>query len=235
MKKKINSKIILVILLIIGTSLILGTITYLKTPKDKDNKDNLGYKDIKKIIICKSKNCNFDSELYFQYLNTYEGKDKLNKEIKKVNDRTDKYYDLVLNSEFDRKECSNAKKIYNYSLGMRTYTKKHEDSDIISICINRQVIDLCTMKVKEVIEPDIINYDVKKNKLLTQEEFMNKYNVTDEDVKEVIKIEIESFPEKKYNIEDLKDYKLFYNQEDGGIMVSYYIPSLNGYLNTKVR
>ena len=227
MIKKKYLIIILIVLFLVVLLLILH-------PNRKSG-DKGTLKDIKgamEIDMCKSSTCGYDSPVYFNTIYVDDDDQLLKSEIKKLNDKKKYYYNLMNDSNMNSKSCSKYRNLYKHSKYVDTVTDKMNAVEFISICVNTIVTDVCTGKV-DVIEPEILNYDKINHKKLSQEEFIQMFNITDEEINSAIDRELE-----KNNLQidnsKLENISLFYGSNNR-ILVTFYMPTINKYMYSLVR
>ena len=232
MKKKILLIIIAVVFVI---CIVFGLVVFNKN--NNESKNDLFYEfseeETKVIDICKKSGCGFPSQdkFFFMKVNEeYSG--LLNNSIKEINKETEKYYNEVNNS----KECPNETDKFYHSKYVDIQFENYENNNYISITPIYTITDLCEMKVTR---PEVKTYiyDKTDQKLLTQEEFIQKIEVSDGEIQQAIKENNDLIKEEE-NIEiadqTFDDYVIFYSY-DGSINVSYSIEGSDMYYTAFVK
>lgn len=237
MIKKIQKKYIIVGLLILLIMLIFALLFSLH--KDREN-DFFDYPDDSTKIIenCRSKdNCdtkNIDSYYKLVLKKSYDG---LNEKVDKINADTDKYYKMVKESNTDSPNCSNVKDIYNHSKRVISNYTNYENKKYLSISVGRIIYDLCDNE-EEVVQEDAYIYDKRAKRVLSQDEFRKKENITDEEIHDAIKREVKVIEmdfDKKIELKNKDNDIVFLYNVDGSICISFYVEEVDAYYIAMVR
>jgi len=136
--------------------------------------------------------------------------------------------------------CSNVKDMYYHSYKADIKPFSYTSDDYITVAIQTTEYYLCTEEIiSKPVEAYI--YDVKENKILTQKEFLQKKNITEEKIASSIEENLKGLNETQktnYTMNDVYDSSkktvLFYDF-DGTLLVSYYNKITNYYENAIVQ
>lgn len=230
MKKK-KTTLIVIILIVLACIFIAASFIMIN-----DKPEPLKYNvKIASIDVCKSDLCHYSSPQYIHYIEINTEDKKLQEAITKINNNTEKYAKESNDSNVDGNECSNVKDIYHHSKIIESQTYKLSNEKYFSVCVNRVIHNVCTEK-EDVKEPDIINYSLSSKKFLTDEELLKEFEMTEENVNKGIQKELNTInkeAETNYKLSDIKDKKLYLDEEQK-LIVTFYIPSLKMYLSAYV-
>jgi hypothetical protein len=152
-----------------------------------------------------------------------------------MNENTKKFAESVKETEsLSDSKCDSVRDLYYYRYNYYTMFYEYTGSDYISILANRVREDLCsTDYYQNKAEPEVIIFDRKQNKIITQEEFKKALNISEEEIQKVIENEYNTLGSVIYNnnmkyTEEITDYKLFYD-EGKKLRVIFYCKDVNGY------
>lgn len=235
MKKRTILKTILIILTLI-TTLFLSFLGYQKfkptnTTTSPIEKEILFNQEILTIDYCKHENdinCGY-SDNSLKYTTLTKSYSKLNEAIKKINMTIKEKYNETINSSLDSEECKKVQDIYNYRNLYGMSETLYESNDIIGISYDISGIDVCT---EQPLFPsfDSYIYSIKQNSLLTNQEILNLYQVSTNNIEEAIQKDINYWNQNlstNYTIQDIdENYKLFISQK-GDLNLIYLNKSRN--------
>ena len=234
-----NKKIIIVLIIAIAVLALVGIMLFLRSSSTKEEKVDTFFdypKDqIKKIKVCKnSSDCMFPDDV-FNYLTVKDQYTGLNESIKMINKETEDYYNQVKNSDLSSDECSAVRNKYTKGLYVENVFINYSNDKYISINTKRTITNLCTMKITRP-QVKVYLYDIKADKMITQDEFIERENITDEEIKtaidkmnEILKKDGEVIGDVDYS-----DIVLFYGYQ-GDIGVSYRFVDDDMYFDATVR
>lgn len=229
---KENKRIILIAILIIMLVLLLAlSFFFITSPKERDYHK---FAETEKITYCKSgENCHTAYDITHSALTIDYDNEELQGEVKKINDNTNKYIKEVKKSDLSSVECASVRSMYNYRYKYYEMFYKYSGNDYISTMAYRVMEDLCVEGADKRIEPDVVIFDVKAKKILSQNEFIRKTGVTDSQIQKNIKSTIDYLSKEIYKKEiaydgNVDDYKLFYD-EGKVLKVVFYCKTLNNY------
>ena len=226
MKKKITS----IVLFCMGLLMIGGGIFYIvyntnqKNPLPK-NSDKLT--DGKSIEVCINPDgcLNMGTDTYANITYNIDNED-IQDTLEKVNKETEELYQKAINSDMSDPECQAYTSWYEHRYRSNMLYYSYTGDDFVSFFIQRMNQDLC-VEGSEEYEYEFYYYDINKNKFLTEQEVMEKVNISDEDVKDAIRESVKGLSEitgVDYDINNIiSDYHLYYDS-DGNLIASYYAP-----------
>ena len=222
--------------------IILGIVTVLflcgcgkkETTTDLKPLDGFSYDEYHEVEICKdSYYCKIPFTVYYNTIR-YDTKNKeVLKIVDEINQQITKDYQKTMKSKLDSKvECDGVKGVYQYQYAVDLIYHVYTDQDYVMLGLTRTEYDACKNKVTS-HPSDVKIFDKKTNKILSQKEFKNQIQVTDE----MIHTALDDFvKEMKENGEmdvanptiDYANVVLFY---DGGLglQASFKIKELNDY------
>lgn len=237
MNKQKTLKIMLILL--IGVTLILlffveyqkhynssnNTTTTKKEKNELFKIQNITYNHCKKE---NDDNCKYVNNT-LKHLKLTTEYDKLNDVIFQTNHYVDKKIKEIKDSNLNSNECSYVRETYNYRNIYMMSEFLYKSKEIISISYEIYGIDICTnQNIEDTFNSYI--YDIKNNKILTQNEIENLYNIKDSTINETITNNLEYWNKElntNYTLNDINnDYKL-YLSSDGELSIFYKIKLLN--------
>lgn len=249
--KTIITRVFAVLVAIVGIALTIAltiiVVNFVKKQIDKINYEKfdtyvtkLKYKDEKSVELCLTPDsCDLPyKNMSYKWIK-YDYKDKKFQEIiNNLNEQTDKFYNETLNSNLAAPECAPVVNKYKYRTYYYTIDEIREDNNIISI--NRQLSgdDMCVGTVQ--LEPYIANFSKETGKVLSTEEMLKLYKITDKDVVSAIEDRILQdnlvYNYKKNYEQTVKDgkYTLYLNIY-GNLYASYYDMIQKEYTSAKVK
>lgn len=235
---KSKNKIIIVTISII--LIIIAIILVLVLNKKTSNNDFFDYSesDRKSIENCKSEeDCDIWNIDNYDKLVLNKNYDVLKEKIDKINNDTEKYYQMVKKSNTNSESCSKVKNMYNHSKRVVSNYTNYENKKYLSISVGRIIYDLCE-NTMEPLQEEVYIYDKKDKKILTQDEFKSKENISDKEIynaiKKMVKMIKDDVPEGIKLQENYDDTILLYGTE-GNISVSFYVKEANAYYTGTVR
>ena len=227
-KKKILPLIFIavaIIIIIIGIVFLLLPINKKETKETSKSSTELG--DRKEVEICKTEDCKSTQIVEYAYIEVNSPNKQVKDMVEKLNKKTNQYYEKTKNSNMDDASCSNVKDMYYHSYKAEVNPFSYVSADYISVAIQANEYYLCTEEIiSNPVEAYI--YDVKENKILTQEEFLKKKNITEEKITSCIEENVKvlnNIQKTSYTLNDVYDPSkkniLFYDF-DGNLLISYY-------------
>jgi len=179
--------------------------------------------------------CSLDDPAQYKLLSLNYRSNIVQKEIEKINSNTLKLYNRHKNSKFENDDkCSEeVRKTYYHPIEVDSITERIINDDYVAVCIIRTVRNLCT-NIEEKNEPDIMIYDVKEKKILTQEEFKKKEKITDEMIDKAINTTLDYLNDNpdgvRYEFKDvdMDTLKLYYGT-DGNAHVIFFHNTFGSY------
>lgn len=190
-----KKKFLITILIILISTLILITYTkihfsktnnhsQLNTTKTEFTKPKI--KLIKTEKFCKDEtNCPLYAENIYAQL-TFDIKNKeIQQWIDKTNQQTTNYYEEAINSNTETEICNTTKDIYTHRLNTITDYIINIGKEYISLSVKRTKYDLCTKKVNESPYETLL-FNIKKNKIITQDDLIKELNLSEELIKNSI-------------------------------------------------
>lgn len=226
MKKKITS----IVLFCIGLLMIGGGIFYIVYNINQKNplpKNSYKLTDGKSIEVCINPDgcLNMGTDTYANITYNIDNKD-IQDTLEKVNKETEELYQKAINSDMSDPECQAYTSWYEHRYRSNMLYYSYTGDDFVSFFIQRMNQDLC-VEGSEEYEYEFYYYDINKNKFLTEQEVMEKVNISDEDVKDAIRESVKGLSEitgVDYDINNIiSDYHLYYDS-DGNLIASYYAP-----------
>ncbi len=228
MKDTKKKKIMLWVIIVVSVLFVLSGVIIIA---HNNRKRSFKITDIKKVDMCKkTEECLVESPQYFHWLDLDVDIKEVNDAIKQINNNTKKYYDQVEKSNVDKDECANVKDVYNHSVNVFSFIKRWIDDKYISVCVLRDVKNLCTGEIQKVT-PEIFIYDLKAKKMITEEEFIKKENITQKRINAAIQSAIDFYGddiEAGASYKDAEDVHVFYG-EDGKFSVAFFHPAIGEY------
>lgn len=226
MKKKITS----IVLFCIGLLMIGGGIFYIVYNTNQKNplpKNSYKLTDGKSIEVCINPDgcLNMGTDAYANITYNIDNKD-IQDTLEKVNKETEELYQKAINSDMSAPECQAYTAWYEHRYRSNMLYYSYTGDDFVSFFIQRMKQDLC-VEGSEEYEYEFYYYDINKHKFLTEQEVMEKVNISDEDVKDAIRESVKGLSEitgVDYDINNIiSDYHLYYDS-DGNLIASYYAP-----------
>ena len=247
MKKMKFLKIILTILILITilfTAFYLYNININSTTTESNNSSqkNQDTFKIEKIPLdpCKQKNndqCSKYKNDTLRHLTLNKSYPKLNDEIQKINSLVDEKYNDAIQSNLNSSECLNVKNIFNYRNIYIMSEIIYESDHLIGISYEIYGTDICT---KKALSPSFNSYvyNIDEDKFLTQQEVLDLYKITDEDISKAIQENISYWNQlssTNYTQEDFDtNYKLSISY-DGNLEITYLNKVTNTTHNTTIK
>lgn len=159
---------------------------------------------------------------------------EINDAINTINSDTKKYREKTLESKVDGEAC---KENINYTYFVTSTYYQYTNDDYVTFGIVRNGYYICSDKNDPIATTSYI-YDIKEGKMLTQEEFKKKLNLSDSKIKEAIDSSINimnEYDKSNYKIRDsYKDVVLLYDFE-GNLYASYLLKEINKYMIAKIQ
>ena len=237
MKKKIMS----IVVFCIGLLMIGGGIFYIVYNTDHKKplpKNAYELTDGKSIDVCINPDgcLNMGTDTYANITYNIDNKD-IQDTLKKVNEETNMLYQKAINSDMSAPECQAYTSWYEHRYRSNMLYYSYTGDDFISFFIQRMNQDLC-VEGSEEYQYEFYYYDINKRKFLTEQEVMEKENITDSDIKDDIRESVKGLSEITgidYNVDNIiSNYHLYYNN-DGNLIASYYTPEDNSISTALVK
>lgn len=201
----------LIILVVLGiVSLIVGLIS-----------SNVKYGQKIDYEVRNLENCKNDFECdipYMEYrtINIKINNKSINKLVTKINKKTDELYEKSKNSNLKALVCESMKDKFKYRMIYQNIFDTYENSEIISIAIARNTIDVCNEKNNSE-NVEVYYYDKIKTKFLSQKDIFKRLSIKNIDIEK--KIAKNVF---KVNQEQKKDYKYYNTKVNGKLTCQIY-------------
>ena len=236
-----KKNIIILVLFCMSLFMIGGGVLYLLSYEDEKTllpKNSYKLANERMIDICiNPEGClNMGTDIYASIVYDFNNKD-IQETLKKINKETDMLYQKAINSDMTAPECQEYTSMYEHRYRSNMLYYSYTGDDFISFFIQRMNQDLC-MNTSEEYQYEFYYYDVNKREFLTEQEVMEKENVSEEDINEVITESVKSLSEvtkKTYNLSNAtSDYHLYYSNE-GDLTVSYYLSEQNAVFTAIVK
>lgn len=179
--------------------------------------------------------CRFNEISYYK-INFETEKEKLKNKIEEINADTDKYYNKSLNSNMDSDECKENADIYSHSESTTSLISTYNNDELINLFVYRIESNICTGETNK-IRPESYIYDFEIDDFISQEDFMKKYNISEEMVKTAIisnnqalgeNADMYLATEENHDSEGKLDYILAYDNM-GTLQAWYYSKELDNY------
>lgn len=246
MNKRKTLIITLIILIIITISFIIFLLTQNKvfsqnttTTIHQNKKEEIFKIEPKEFNHCKNpddERCKYVNNS-LRYITSNKSYPLLDKAIKETNKIVEEKYNEVINSTLDSTECDKVKDIYNYRKIYMMGEFLYETNNIIGIAYEITGIDICTEKRTSPLFNSYI-YDVKQNKMLSNDEILKLYNIEEDFITKAISDNISYWNKENstnYTIKDLNNnYKLYLSRE-GNLEVFYTLQQENITYTTTVK
>lgn len=238
MNKKIRtiSVVIISIFILILVSIIIYNVIYLPNSIEKDNypsirnKNNLST-EIKTLEICAAGiDCGYIASEYTTITTTINSS-TLENIITELNNKTTESYNKSLNAtDMTLPECSSVSSIYSRNLMTQSNLILYDSDDILAFTLITKETNLCTLLNNE--EIIVYFYDIKTDKILTEQELKERYNITDNEIATAVinNIEQKNIAESKLYTTNITEYHI-YVERDGTIGVYYRQPEDNLFYN----
>lgn len=237
MKKRKVLLVILFFLIFLTCGLIFLKFNY-SSIFEKNSVIKVSNYDEKRIEMCAepgNAQCRFN-EVIFYKINFETKKEKLKNKIDEINAETDKYYNKSLNSNMDSDECKENADIYSHSESTSSIISTYNNDELINLFVYRIESNICTGDINK-IRPESYIYDFEKDDFISQEEFMKKYNISEEMVQNAIinnnqslseNTNMDLLIEESYDNDGKLDYILAYDNM-GALQAWYYSKKLDNY------
>lgn len=246
MNKRKKVIIILIILIIITIGFLIFLLTQNQSSSShtitaiKQNKKEEIFKiETKEFNHCKNpddERCKYVNNS-LRYITSNKSYPLLDKAIKETNKIVEEKYNEIIHSNLDSTECDKVKDIYNYRKIYMMGEFLYETNNIIGIAYEITGIDICTGKRTSPLFNSYI-YDVKQNKMLSNDEILKLYNIEKDFITKAISDNISYWNKENstnYTIKDLNNnYKLYLSRE-GNLEVFYTLQQENTTYTTTVK
>ena len=252
MKKRKILKIILILLIVITLALLIfiGYQKYFQPSKpnvistnntDSTKIEKKGLFETQSITYNHCKKENDDNCRYadntLRHLELTTKYNTLNETISKINNLIDEKINEIKQSNLDSNECSSTRDTYNYRNIYMMSEPLYESKKIIGISYEMYGVDICTNQIIEDTFDSYI-YDIKSDKILTQNEILDLYNIKTTDINKTISDNLEDWNKElntSYTLNDVdNDYKLYLSSE-GNLSIYYKIKSINKVYSTTIK
>lgn len=205
-----------------------------KTSEDF-KKINYDLKDLEYVKICDDESkCPVKATIYFGDMNFTSDVKEIDDAINVINNDTKKYHEKTIESKVEGTAC---KENINYTYFVNSTYYQYTNDDFVTLGVVRNGYYACDDKNDPIATTSYI-YDIKEGKMLTQEEFKTKINLTDAKIKEAIDSTINTmnkYDKTKYKIRDsYKDVTLIYDF-NGNLYASYLLKDINKYMLAKIE
>lgn len=237
-----KKRIILFILLVFSVVMVV-TGLYMNGNIGKDKtlslpKDAYELTDVKTIKLCIApEGCLYTGEDMYATITYDFNNEDIQNTLKKINQETDELYQKAISSDMTAPECQAYSSMYEHRYRSNMLYYSYTGDDFISFFIQRMNQDMCVENSEE-YKYEFYYYDMNKHKFLTEQEVMEKENVSEEDINDAISTSINGLSEitqKTYDLSNAtSDYHLYYSNE-GDLTVSYYLSEQNAVFTAIVK
>ncbi len=218
-----------VILIITGSVFTVFNTVESKKEETEENTNRLQAFNIEelKITMCQNEeNCPILPQKIYNFLSIDYENNNLQKVVDTINKKTKEEYEKALASDMSDASCASLKSTFKHSLLFNNDINLHEDEEFFGISVHRYESNLCTEETIE-SDPEIYIFSRAKNDFISQEELKARFSITDEQIEEKIKENIEK--EKKdrglnytfENVDKNKGISLYFSTESE-ILAYYY-------------
>lgn len=246
MNKRKKLIIILIILIIITIGFLIfliiqnqssfkHTITTIKQNK----KEEIFKIEPKEFNHCKNtddEKCKYVNNT-LRYITSNKSYSLLDKAIEETNKIVEEKYNEIIHSNLNSSDCDKVRDIYNYRKIYMMGEFLYETNNIIGIAYEITGIDICTNKKTSPLFNSYV-YDVKQNKMLSNNEILNLYSLKKDNVIQAINKNITYWNKENstnYTIKDLNNnYKLYLSRE-GTLEVFYTLKQENTTYSTTIK
>lgn len=228
-KRKLAVIIIIVGLILMILGIILGTTKKTATPKENIKYDNFDVDENLTIDMCIAKeNCDINPEAKYHLVTLKNAPKNFKTIIEQINKTTKNNYNNALSSTLEDPACALVKDKYKHSLIYYVDYNLFENSEFIIIDTKREETNLCT-KESKIQAPEVYVFQKEKQKIITQSEFRKELDVTDIEIENAIKENIQILNEldnTSYTYENTfqegKQNLTFYYTIDGTLYTYYF-------------
>lgn len=226
--KEVNKKqFVFLVVIVIFVIFVFGFIIFLFKKSDNEYELNSSIEDGKYLINCR-KDENDDeclpiSNSRYSTLHLKNNYSALDKKVDEINKETDRLYKSALESDTNKDDqCDSVKDLYKYRYLDETYYDTFEDDKYSTVAVRRSRYDAC-YSVYSNMEMEIYIYDIKKKKIVSQDEFIKSLNVSDKEIDDAINKDLNFFKERFDEIYtvDVESGKELYYDNYGDLKVSY--------------
>lgn len=233
-RTRIMIVIIIGIILLILIGIILYKVVYFPSNEGEDGKQvNVGHLTVeyKTLDNCYDElNCEVPYSDYAT-LSTDISSNRLKNIMDELNTKIDNLYNKSLNStDMSNAECSNVSNLYQRSIMVENNLITYDNDGVLGLTLLSRETNLCTSISNE--EFDSYLYDIENDKILTNDDIKEKYDITDEIISSTIEANINAI-----NVingvnytTNITDYSL-YIETDGTIGIYYMQPEDGLYYN----
>lgn len=236
MNKKIilSSFLVCALILIVGLKLVeKENKEVLISPTPIEKEKGFLVTENKTIDICLSNNCDIQNKTIYPEITIDLKIAEVQEKITEINNQTQKYYEEVLNSNFESEECIEYKDIYKHSINYYTDYDLYNDKNYVSIAIRRIKTNLCTKEITY-LEPTIYLYDKTEHKFFNTVDLFHKKEITNEQIQTAIQRNIDlnnKFSNTNFTIENtyqngIQNLKAYYTSL--GELHIYYLQNEDG-------
>lgn len=228
MKKR--KKIVIVTLLVAFGLIAIGTGLDLEDEKTKEKtQTRYALKSLDQIAFCIDKeNCPLlGGNSVYAYMSYETENEELKDVFSSINEETKNYYELSKNSTLEDTACQEAKKYFQHSIKVDTQYYQYTDDNFVSVATKRNIVNLCTREVTS-LQATAYFYDKGEKKIVTQQAFLRKIGINEEQINQKIEENIQEENEinlTNYTLENTyqngkQDIILFY-ESNGDLYASY--------------
>lgn len=172
-----------------------------------------------------------------RYISTDKSYPLLNNAIEETNSIVEEKFMETIHSNLEAQECDAVRDIYNYRKIYMMAEFLYETKDLVGIAYEITGIDICTEKRTSPLFNSYI-YDVKQNKMLSNDEILKLYNIKKDFITKAISDNISYWNKinsTNYTIKDLNNnYKLYLSRE-GNLEVFYTLQQENTTYSTIIK
>lgn len=229
--------VIAIAIVLISSGAVLNFLTNKSQEKNNLQKYSYSYENLRTIELCKNQDCSI-APSGFTDLKYNTNNVQIQKVVKKINEETTQYYENDINSDMSSNSCQNYVDMYNYQFATYTQYFIYETNKYTNISLYRTIADLCNDAVSYTPVQTYF-FDKVTQQWLSQEEFKEKFNITDDFIKQAITDNINNLNydnslNLNYNNVDMEKTNVFFDK-NGNIVVAYFQKENNTYYTTFIK
>lgn len=172
-------------------------------------------------------NCDLDTMKFKLLRSNFQNK-KVSSFIKKVNDDTKSYYQIVQSSlTNENPSCLQFKDTYKYSAYIQNDYQIFSNDHFLSVAVNRELKDICTNE-SETLPYEVIVYDKDEKRVLSQDELLKVIGYSKANVMSIIRDSVsDEMATGASSVEDLDyQYSVFFDNV-GEVILAFRVDNQN--------
>ena len=239
-----KNKKVSIILLIFGLMLLItGVVSVIIQLQNKSNiyvpeETEYTLDLIDNVSTCYTEICPTISSISLNKINYETDNAELRAGIDKINRESEEYYQMVVESDVSNPSCEMYREELVHDTIVNEYYLIYTKGRYDSVGISRYIYNVCD-NIYKYQQVEVYIYDKKEDKVLSQEEFKNALNLSDEEIRAKINEDLLSPNEgldASVTIDDVdfNDLVLFYDY-NGDLYVSYKETKGNTYRMTRLE